>query len=125
MSKKQKINLNTTPNSVQVNTYGKHAATSSNYERGGKKAGGRYGGCNQGGRGAYVGCGRGSMNQSGHSDRNSVNQYRDTRVLAPRQKVCGMFRQTSTGQELVYITTSAKESEDSQGDSSLLDFLDE
>ena len=118
-SKKQKINLNTTPNN-----YGKNAATSSNYGRGGRKMGGRYGGRNQSARGGYTGRGRGSMNQSGRSDRNSGNQYRDTRVLVPGQKVCGMFGQTSTGQEPVYITTTAKESKDSQGDSSLLDFLD-
>ena len=96
-SKKQKINLNTTPNSGQVSTYGKNAATSSNYGRGGRKMGGRYGGRNQSARGGYTGRGRGSMNQSGRSDRNSGNQYRDTRVLVPGQKVCGMFAHLARG----------------------------
>ena len=52
-SKKQQINLNSTPPSVGNSTkQGANYSSSSNYGRGGRKFGGHYGGRNQGGRGS-------------------------------------------------------------------------
>ena len=109
-SKKQKINLNTAPNNAQYgNNFTKQGGNFSNYGRGGRKSGGRYGGRNQGDRGAFSGRGRGGSNTYVRNDRHSENNPQHVnRVPAPGQKICGMFGQTSTSQEPVYVTTLAQ-----------------
>ena len=73
-SKKQKINLNTTPSNAQYgNNFTKQGGNFSNYGRGGRKSGGRYGGCNQGGHGAFLGRGCGSSNSYVRNDCNLSN----------------------------------------------------
>ena len=71
-SKKQKINLNSTP--AIASSYSKQNTFSgtSSYSRGSKKFGGRYGGRNQGGRGAPGTRGRG-YNQSGRGSYGNQN----------------------------------------------------
>ena len=126
-SKKQKINLNSVPT---ASGYGNNHTKQTAFARGGKKAGGRYGGRNQGGRGFNTGRGRGSSYQpNGRSDKeSSVNGQREQRVLAPGQKVCGMFGQTSTGQEPTYISAAKATqmvADPANTRSRVLDFLEE
>ena len=131
-SKKQKINLNSVPvTSGFGNSYTKQGAyypNSANYARGGKKTRSRYSGRNQGGRGPSAGRGRGGSFQP--TGRNDKNVHRETQMLAPGQKVCGMFGQTSTGQEPVYILVAYARVQSESADAPparprLLDFLEE
>ena len=143
--KKQRINLNTPPNSYNQP---RHKPGSGRGRGGGRYSGGSY----SGGRYA-VGRPRGSPNhhiqqqrpggQGGNQQANwnsptnnwapqgkqqySPNMPRQGYTLAPGQKVCGPFGQTSTGQEPLYIPTPSvviQETAESPLRPCLLSFLD-
>jgi hypothetical protein len=156
-SKKQRINLNTPPsigtNTAQTSSAQKQNSrqkTSGGYGRG-KSGGGRYGGVNHLG-GRYSGR-RGRHSYQNHhqppqqryeapsgprpQQQAYANQqqhncphtpHKENLVLAPGQKVCGMFGQTSNGQEPVYVpnsNVSIQEFDNSPIKPRLLAFLDD